>query len=74
LIEQNQFLDTSFILYKGEHPTTTGEIQNVAMRFGNAGDTTAWISIKVQIINCGEYFVYHLKNTLTCLQRYCATN
>ena len=59
----------------GTHPTTEGEIvdKSVCFHFGH-GVLCKW-EIQIQIVNCGSYFLYNLKDMTDvnqCNLRYCS--
>mgnify|MGYP002630613163 CR=1 FL=1 len=58
---------------QGSHPSVQdGKVARKAC-FHWGGNTCNWNS-SIQVINCGEYYVYNLTNSPVCNLRYCATN
>ena len=57
----------------GKHPTTAGEQKEVQICF-QYFDTTCAESTTATFRNCGDYFLYNLKETPSCTQRYCGSH
>jgi len=59
----------------GKHPTSTAEsVADVVICFDYGDGRDCYWSTQCTITNCGEYYVYFLKDTPRCNLRYCATN
>ena len=58
----------------GTHPTVLDEIVDRTVCFTNSvfGDCQDIDSQEIQIRNCGEYYLYYLKETGFCDLRYCS--
>ena len=57
----------------GTHPTSTGESLDVKFCFHSSNGDDCKFYQPGKITNCGEFFVYYLKDTSYCALRYCAT-
>ena len=55
----------------GKHPENFGDVieQKACFHFY---DNECWYSIDIQIMNCGDFYVYYLPQTPYCYMRYCA--
>ena len=60
----------TYIFFIG-HPANEGEKVNGTVCFAIDIDECFW-SESIEIVNCGEYFVYNLPEVPTCHLRYCA--
>ena len=55
----------------GTHPTVFNEIVDRNVCFQSIYGDPCLYQSPVQILNCGEFYLYHLENTPACRLRYC---
>ena len=55
----------------GTHPSTVGELKDVNVCF-SWGSDSCWINNMIQVVNCGNFYLYNLVTTPTCSLRYCS--
>ena len=56
---------------KGSHPNLIGQKISRTVCFSNF-DGCCWGEAGVEVINCGQYYIYNLPNTPACKLAYCA--
>ena len=56
---------------KGSHPNVIGQKISRTVCFSLSGNC-CWRQTSVEVINCGQYYIYNLPNTPTCDLAYCA--
>ncbi|XP_062518598.1 collagen alpha-1(XVII) chain-like [Corticium candelabrum] len=56
---------------KGSHPNVIGQKISRTVCFSLAG-SCCWSQTSVEVINCGQYYIYNLSNTPDCALAYCA--
>merc|ERR1711935_310775 len=57
----------------GDHPTLEeGEVtRRICFQEGTSFEYQCWQETEAGVVNCGEYFVYHLREPPRCYARYC---
>ena len=55
----------------GLHPVAVGQTVDRIVCF-NADMDECYLQTKIQVRNCGNYYLYNLKDTPGCYLRYCA--
>ena len=55
----------------GTHPTNQGDIVNTRVCYFNTNEDNCFRHNQIQIIHCGDYFLYYLENAPSCNLRYC---
>ena len=56
---------------KGSHPNVIGQNTSRTVCFSYRGNC-CWSQTSVEVINCGQYYIYNLPNTPECALAYCA--
>ena len=56
---------------KGSHPNVIGQKISRTVCFSWRGNCCNW-QASVEVINCGQYYIYNLPNTPDCILAYCA--
>ena len=58
----------------GDHPTTLNEIvdREVCFSYQNGSQNPCPRKTQIQIINCGDFYLYNLDDTPLCFLRYCS--
>jgi hypothetical protein len=57
----------------GDHPTVGEGVVPRTVCFAWGLDTCQW-EADIEVVNCGDYYLYNLVNTQTCALRYCGTD
>ena len=56
---------------KGSHPSVIGQKFSRTVCFSFSG-SCCYLQTSVEVINCGQYYIYNLPNTPICALTYCA--
>ena len=57
----------------GSHPTVSEGKVNRTVCYSSWYYNCCWQSNSIEVINCGNYFVYNLRKTPSCTYRYCGS-